>query len=117
MRVLNVFLIFILLGAGFFLYSLEEDTRDVLEKIEQTKKNIAREKAFIRTLELEWSALSAPERIERLALEHFNVSPPSPDHILSVQELRRRIPASSPDQLPSGFQHQDPILEILRQTP
>ncbi len=72
LRILNGLLVLTLLGAAFVMYTLEHDTRRGERRIAKLEAEIQNERELIRLLEAEWSNLSRPQRLERLAAEHLS---------------------------------------------
>ena len=111
LRALNVVLVVVVLGFAFVLYSLEHRMRANERALAKLDNEITEERELIRLLDAEWSYLTRPSRIERLAREHLAMGPLVPAQVVPEAEIARRIPerpapnpANSPD---------DPLAELL----
>lgn len=111
LRALNVVLVVVVLGLAFVLYSLEHRMRAGERALAKHDHEIGQEREMIRLLEAEWSYLTRPSRIERLAREHLAMGPLVPPQVVPEADIARRIPerpapnpANSPD---------DPLAELL----
>ena len=114
LRLLNIVLIVGVLASGFALYTLEHRTRSLERKIAATGKEIDGEYEMIGLLNAEWSMLTRPQRLERLAKHHLNMGPLNPDQIISDNQITGSLPpapAHSPDQTPAS---DDPLADLLR---
>jgi len=63
------------IGASFWLYQLKFETRRVQTRVQQLERLIEQAEGDIAILRAEWSFLTRPERVERLAVEHLNLKP------------------------------------------
>jgi len=109
----NALLILTVLVSGFVLYSLEHATRGIERQIAETHRAIAAEHEAIKLLKAEWSSLTRPADLERLARQHLGLEFPDAAHIVQLDELGRKIPAEPPVLLVE--EGKDPIAGILRQ--
>ena len=66
-KLFNALLVFTVLVSGFVLYSLEHATRGVEREMARLTADIAKEQEAIKLLRAEWSSLTRPERLQRLA--------------------------------------------------
>jgi len=111
LRGLNVVLVMVVLGLAFVLYSLEHRMRAGERALAKLDNEIVEERELIRLLEAEWSYLTRPARIERLAREHLAMGPLEPAQVIPRTEIPRRIPerpAPNPAESPD-----DPLAELL----
>lgn len=111
LRVLNVVLVVVVLGLAFVLYSLEHRMRAGERALAKLDHEITEERELIRLIEAEWSYLTRPERLERLAREHLAMGPLAPAQVVPDSEIPRRIPerpAPNPAESPN-----DPLAELL----
>jgi cell division protein FtsL len=100
------------LGLGFVLYSLEHRMRAGERALAKLDNEITEERELIRLLDAEWSFLTRPARIERLAREHLAMGPLAPAQVVPEAEIARRIPerpAPNPAESPD-----DPLAELLK---
>ena len=112
LRAFNVGLIVVVLGLAFVLYSLEHRMRAGERTLAKLDNEIRQERELIRLLDAEWSYLTRPPRIERLAREHLAMEPLVPAQVVPEAEIARRIPerpAPNPAESPD-----DPLAELLK---
>ncbi len=112
LRTFNVVMILVVLGLAFVLYSLEHRMRAGERALAKLDHEIGEERELIRLLEAEWSYLTRPARIERLAREHLAMGPLVPAQVVPEAEIARRIPerpAPNPAESPN-----DPLAELLK---
>ncbi len=91
-KVLNAFLVFGVLIAAFFMYSLEHSTRGLERQIAKLKTGISDERETIKLLDAEWASLTRPERLQRLAEEQLNLQSLKAIQIISAAEIKTKIP-------------------------
>lgn len=111
LRAFNIALVLVVLGLAFVLYSFEHRMRAGERALAKLGGEITEERETIRLLEAEWSYLSRPARLERLAREHAGTGPLLPAQIMPETELANRIPARpapNPAESPD-----DPLAELL----
>jgi cell division protein FtsL len=111
LRAFNVVLVVVVLALAFVLYSLEHRMRAGERALAKLDHEITQERELIRLLEAEWSYLTRPARIERLAREHLAMGPLVPAQVVPEAEIPRRIPerpAPNPAESPD-----DPLAELL----
>ena len=114
LRLLNFLLVPAVLASGFALYNLEHSTRSLEREIAATGKDIDGEYEMIGLLNAEWSLLTRPQRLERLARNHLGMGPLMPDQIKRSEQLTGSLPhapAASPDETPAS---DDPLADLLR---
>lgn len=58
------------LAVAAWTYSINYDTRAALDRLSDLRSRIAEERENLRVLRVEWAYLNAPERLERLVVEH-----------------------------------------------
>lgn len=115
LRAFNVALVVVVLALAFVLYSLEHRMRAGERAVARLGDEIAEERETIRLIEAEWSFLTRPARIERLARAQLGMGPPAAAQTVPEAELASRIPdrpapnpAESPDDPLAG------LLEMLQ---
>ena len=63
------------LAAAFWLYQLKFETRRMQSRVQQLDQLIEKAENDIAVLRAEWSFLTRPERVERLAGKHLDLQP------------------------------------------
>ncbi|MDP9138041.1 MAG: cell division protein FtsL [Pseudomonadota bacterium] len=111
LRFINAVLVLGVLVAAYFIYALEHQRRDGERHIAQLETRIAEERESARLLEAEWSLLTRPDRIERLASKHLKLAPPRPQQLIGESEIVRKVP-QHPIIVP-GTPGTDPIGDVL----
>jgi cell division protein FtsL len=112
LKIVNTFLIACVLAAGFVLYTLEYQTRNAEREIARLKAAIRTERESIQLLEAEWSNLTRPERLQKLAEEHLDLRPVTQLQMVTEDELAARVPAEPIVKLEA--EGKDPIGDILK---
>ena len=107
----NALLVLTVLISGFVLYSLEHATRGIERDIARIERDIAAEHEAIKLLNAEWSSLTRPADLERLARQHLGLENPQVSQFVKLEELGRRVPAEPPVLLVQDGK--DPIAGIL----
>ncbi len=108
LRVLNVILVVGVVASAFVMYSLEHAARKNERLIALLEREIGNERENIKLLNAEWSFLTKPARLERLAREHLKLDLIAPQQRVGVNELLALLPerpgplAPQPDQDPIG---------------
>ena len=111
-KLFNAILVLTVLVSGFVLYSLEHATRGAERHIAKLKSGIADEKESIKLLKAEWSSLTRPERLQRLAKDHLELSTITASQFVKLEELGQRVPAEPIMMLEA--EGKDPIGDILK---
>lgn len=112
LRVLNIILVVGVVASAFVMYSLEHSARKNEREISRLKAEIGEERETIRLLRAEWSYLTKPPRLERLAREHLKLRPIEPQQRITSAELMARLPARPGPLAPQPGQ--DPIGNMLK---
>ena len=89
-----------LLGAGLF--HLKYDVQALERHLTDLNAEIVRDQEAIRVLEAEWSYLSQPERLQKLAMKQLDLVPVTPVHIVTFGDLPERFEAAKPDEKPGA---------------
>ncbi len=92
-KLLNFILIGTVLVSGFVLYSLEHTTRGLEREVAKLNRGIAEEIESTRFLNAEWSSLTRPDRLRKLAEEHLGLVTLEAKQIVKVEELGQKVPA------------------------
>jgi cell division protein FtsL len=112
MRLANIALVLTVLGSAFVLYTLEHATRAAERRLAQIESDIGAEEESIKLLKAEWSNLTRPERLQKLAEERLGLKPILPTQMVSTAELAQRVPEKPlPPVVPNSA---DPIGDILK---
>lgn len=110
-KVFNALLVMGLLVSAFFLYSLEHSTRGLERQIAKMKTGISNERESIKLLNAEWSSLTRPERLQKLAEDQLKLQSMTASQIVTLAELSSKIPDQPVIKLDD--QGTDPIGAIL----
>lgn len=89
-----------LLGAGLF--HLKYDVQSLERHLTGLNAEIVRDQEAIRVLEAEWSYLSQPERLQKLAMKRLDLVPVTPVHIVTFGDLPERFEAAKPEDKPAA---------------
>jgi cell division protein FtsL len=111
MKLVNTVLVIAVLVSGFSLYTLEHQTRGAEREIVKLNRAIGEAREAKKLLEAEWSSLTRPERIQKLAAENLMLVPTKAQQFVTVEDLRQRVPESVPVLLEQ--EGKDPIGDIL----
>ena len=79
----------------------------------ETKRKIDDAREAIKLLNAEWSSLTRPERIQKLAEQSLNLQPTKAQQFVSVEDLLTKVPETVPVKLEEDGK--DPIGDILKQ--
>jgi cell division protein FtsL len=88
-----------LLGAGLF--HLKYDVQALERHLTGLNAEIVRNQESIHVLEAEWSYLSQPERLQKLAAKRLDLAAVTPAHIVTFGDLPERFEAAKPDDKPT----------------
>mgnify|MGYP003498107088 FL=1 len=89
----NACLMLVVLVSGFILYSLEHSTRGLERNIAKLERGISEERESIKVLGAEWSSLTRPDRLQKLAQENLKLQTVTASQFISEGELVERVPA------------------------
>ena len=92
-KFLNAILVLTVLVSGFFLYTLEHQTRGLERQIAKLDHGIVEEQDNVKFLDAEWSSLTRPDRLKQLAQQHLGLETLRARQILKPEELAARVPA------------------------
>jgi cell division protein FtsL len=112
LKIVNALLVVTVLGSGYALYGLEHATRSEERSIAETKRKIDDAREAIKLLNAEWSSLTRPERIQKLAEQSLNLQPTKAQQFVSVEDLLTKVPETVPVKLEK--EGKDPIGDILK---
>ncbi len=111
-KLFNALLVVAVLISGFMLYSLEHATRGLEREIAGLRGQISDSKENIKLLSAEWSSLTRPDRIQRLAEQHLQLETIKAQQLVGLGELGQRVPPEPIIKLEA--QDKDPIGDILK---
>ncbi len=112
LRLANIALVLALIVSAVFLYSIEHKTREAERQVASLKSQINEERETIRLLRAEWSNLTRPQRLQKLAQRHLGLNPVKPG-----QKVRRRNLGTVLPERPAVVPHaadRDPIADMLK---
>ncbi|MGB8313505.1 MAG: hypothetical protein WCE69_03375 [Aestuariivirga sp.] len=92
-KFLNACLVLTALVSAFFLYSLEHSTRGLERNIVKLQRDILEERESIKVLGAEWSSLTRPDRLQKLARENLKLETVTAPQFVSESQLAERVPA------------------------
>ena len=92
-KFLNACLVLAVLASAFVLYSLEHSTRGLERNIATLQRDILEERESIKVLGAEWSSLSRPDRLQKLAQENLKLKTVTASQFVSEGGLAEKIPA------------------------
>jgi cell division protein FtsL len=111
LKLANAFLVVAVLGSGFALYTLEHQIRGQERANAKLNREIDKTHEDIKLFNAEWSSLTRPERIQKLALESLKLEPTKATQFVSTEDLVTKVPAEVPVKLEKKAD--DPIGDIL----
>jgi cell division protein FtsL len=103
LRLLHVLSLIVLIASAFVVYKVKYDSTYEVQRIAKLREEIRVERERIALLRAEWTRLSAPQRIQDLAVRHLNMKP--------VQVAQYSDLADLPEK-PAGIDG-DPIGEFI----
>jgi cell division protein FtsL len=92
-KFLNALLVVTVLVSGFVLYSLEHNTRGLERRVAKLEHGIAEEIESTKFLNAEWSSLTRPDRLKKLADQHLGLKTLQAVQIVKLNELGQKVPA------------------------
>lgn len=87
LRIITVTVFVATLGVTAILYKLKYDTRSLQLEAVELRRQIEAERAQLAVLKAEWSVLTQPQRIDRLAGE-MGLKPLDPKQIINFSDLK-----------------------------
>ena len=91
-KVINAVLVLAVLVAAFFMYSLEHSTRNLERQIAKLKTGISDTRESIKLSKAEWSSLTRPDRLQKLAEEQLKIQPVKATQIIAESDIAAKIP-------------------------
>ena len=110
-KIINAGLVVCVLVAAFFIYSLEHSTRGLERDIAKLQNGITDQREAIKLLNAEWSNLSQPQRLQKLAQDNLKLQPEKAEQVVKLEDLGAKVPATPMVKLEA--QNSDPIGAIL----
>ena len=111
LKLANFTLVLVTLGTASVLYNLEHTTRGQERTIAKAKAEMVDSAEAIKLLKAEWSSLTRPDRLQRLAEEQLKLQPVKATQIISVADVAAKIPDTPVIKLDD--KNADPIGAIL----
>lgn len=111
LKVVNGLLVIALLVAAFTVYSLEYSIKQGEREIAAAKAKARETRETMKLLDAEWSMLSRPERLQRLADEYLELKPQTAVQTVDASQLKAQLkprPPFNPAQA-----KEDPIAKML----
>lgn len=99
---------------GYAMFQVKYEVMQQEETLAQINKDIADGREQIRVLDAEWSYLTRPDRLQRLAARFLDLSPISAAQITSLSALPER--ADAPPALVSSRDSLPPLPTMAAQT-
>jgi cell division protein FtsL len=112
-KLFNACLVIAVLVSGFFLYSLEHSTRGLERQIGKLKDGIVDEREQIKVLGAEWSSLTRPDRLQKLAQDNLKLKTVTASQFVSEGELAAKVPDAPVFAVDE--KSKDPIADILKE--
>lgn len=112
LRIINTVLVVAVLAAGFVIYSLEHRTRGAERRIAAINDQLGEERDAMKLLTAEWSHLTRPVRLERLARGELGLGPVDVLQLAKPDEVAGRL-AERPPENPAESS-KDPIADMLK---
>lgn len=111
-KLFNAVLVLAVLISGFLLYSLEHATRGLERQIAGLERRISDSKENIKLLSAEWSSLTRPDRLQRLAEDHLHLQSIKAQQMVGSNDIGQLVPPEPIIKLEA--QDKDPIGDILK---
>ncbi len=92
LRVLNLFVIGVLVLAAAWVYRIKFDATVQAERLAKLRSEVRRERDDIAALRAEWGQLDNPARIEALAKRFLRLNPIAPTQLDTLDHLPDRPP-------------------------
>jgi len=87
MRVVNFTLFGVMVGLLMLIYQQKHETRQLEARAAELSREIAEHTRALSVLRAEWTYLTRPERLERIARERMGLEPVKPTQIKSFSEF------------------------------
>lgn len=118
MRLLSLLAFGFLAGLIVLIYDMKYETRRLEERAAELERAIAEEKDNVALMRAEWSHVTRPERLERLARDILDLQPAKPEQLLTHDDFmellaRRPIPKGQGGE---SWKPRDEIGALIRST-
>jgi cell division protein FtsL len=118
MRLLSLLAFGFLTGLIILIYDMKYQTRQLEDRAAQLERSISEEKDNVALMRAEWSHVTQPERIERLARDILKLEPAKPEQLITDRDFmevlaRRPIPST---RAPGEWKPRDEIGALIRGT-
>ena len=87
MRVVNFTLFGVMIGLLMLIYQQKHETRQLEARAAALSRDISDQTRALAVLRAEWTYLTRPERLEKIAQERMGLEPVSADQIKSFAEI------------------------------
>lgn len=87
MRVVNFTLFGVMIGLLMLIYQQKHETRQLEARAAQLSSEIAAQTRALAVLRAEWTYLSRPERLERIAREKMGLAPVTVKQVVPYSEM------------------------------
>ena len=93
MRLLNFFVLILLVAAAAYVYEIKFESTMRAERVAKMRGDVQREREAIAALRAEWTALENPARIQGLARRHLQLRPADATQYDALDRLPERMPS------------------------
>lgn len=107
MRWVNMMAFVAVCAMAVTLYLYKNETRQLEARVADLQHQIQKERATIAVLKTEWSHLTRPKRLERLARQYLNMTPVQAHQIVTPGIMTGAITPAA---------HTDNIAKVINQT-
>lgn len=83
-------------GCAAFLFWTSQSVQQAQDRLADVKAGLAQEKQSLRVLRAEWDYLSRPDRLEALARQYLDLSPPTQEGLIASLDALRPLPPEEP---------------------
>jgi len=118
MRLASLLAFGFLVGLIVLIYDMKYETRRLEAQAQELERAIAEERDNIALMRAEWSHVTRPERIEKLARAILEMEPAKPEQLITHRDFTDVLagrPAPE-EQDGGGWQARDEIGALIRQT-
>ena len=92
MRILNVFVLILLILAAAYVYEIKFESTLRAERVAKMRGDVQREHDAIAALRAEWTTLENPARVQGLARRHLRLRPAEASQYDALDRLPERAP-------------------------
>ncbi len=91
MRKATIFWLSLAAVCGTLLFHTSQEVTDGRTALRNMERELLREEESLRVLQAEWSYLNQPERLEKLAREHLELSPLHGKQFARISDINERV--------------------------